>query len=157
MIGDDLERMIAMGMHHSVVCAEDAPRFAGAVDRARLERTYLGPLMLDGMTAICEVWPRGPVDPDFGEPLASAVPALLLSGGFDPATPAEYGAAAAAGFEHSLHIVLPGQGHGQARLHCVQRLIRRFIDAASAADLDTACVDQIRPAPFFLNFSGSAP
>jgi hypothetical protein len=39
----------------------------------------------------------------------------------------------------------------------VQRLIRRFIDAASAADLDTACVDQIRPAPIFVNFSGSAP
>ena len=36
-------------------------------------------------------------------------------------------------------------------------LIRRFIDAGSAADLDTACVDQIRPAPFFLSFSGSAP
>ncbi len=157
MVSDDLVRMIAMGMHHSVVCAEDAPRFEGAVDRAKLESTYLGPLMLDGMTAICEVWPRGPVDPDFGEPLASAVPALLLSGGFDPATPAEYGAAAAAGFEGSLHVVVPGQGHGQARLYCVQRLIRRFIDAGSAADLDTACVDQIRPAPFFLSFSGSAP
>jgi pimeloyl-ACP methyl ester carboxylesterase len=157
MIGDDLERMIAMGMHHSVVCAEDAPRFANAVDRAQLERTYLGPLMLDGMTAICDVWPRGPVDPDFGEPLASAVPALLLSGEFDPATPAGYGASAAAGFERSLHVVVPGQGHGQARLSCVQRLIRRFIDAGSAADLDTACVDQIQPAPFFLNFSGSAP
>jgi pimeloyl-ACP methyl ester carboxylesterase len=157
MIGDELEHTIAMGMHHSVVCAEDAPRFAGAVDRAKLERTYLGPLLLDGMTAICEVWPRGLVDPDFGEPLASAVPALLLSGGFDPATPAEYGATAASGFEGSLHVVVPGQGHGQARLYCVQRLIRRFIDAGSAADLDTACVDQIRPAPFFLSFSGSAP
>ena len=34
MLGDELESMIAMGMHNSVVCAEDAPRFAGAVDRA---------------------------------------------------------------------------------------------------------------------------
>jgi pimeloyl-ACP methyl ester carboxylesterase len=157
MVSDDLERMIAMGMHNSVVCAEDAPRFAGAVDRAELERSYLGPLMLDGMTAICDVWPRGPVDPDFGEPLASDVPALLLSGAFDPATPAEYGTAAAAGFERSLHVVVPGQGHGQARLFCVQRLVRRFIEAGSTEDLDTACVNQIRPAPFFLSFSGSAP
>jgi len=157
MIGKDLERSIAMGMHHSVVCAEDAPRFAGAVDRAALKKTYLGPLLLDGMTAICEVWPRGPVDANFGEPLASAVPALLLSGDFDPVTPAEYGATAAMGFAGSLHVVVPGQGHGQARLYCVQRLIRRFIAEGTAKDLDIACVKKIRPAPFFLTFSGSAP
>jgi len=157
MIGEDLERMIAMGMHHSVVCAEDAPRFAGAVDRAELEKSYIGPIMLDGMTAICEIWPRGPVDADFHEPLASAVPALLLSGEFDPATPAGYGETAAQGFENSLHVVVPGQGHGQSRIPCVQRLLRRFIDQGSVADLDTSCVDTIRPAPFFLSFSGPSP
>jgi pimeloyl-ACP methyl ester carboxylesterase len=157
MIGEDLERMIAMGMHHSVVCAEDAPRFEGAVDRKQLEKTYLGPLMLDGMKAICDVWPRGPVDPDFAEPLTSKVPALLLSGEFDPATPAEYGAAAAAGFASALHVVVPGQGHGQARLNCLQKIMRRFIAAGSAAELDLSCVKQIRPAPFFLSFSGTAP
>ena len=69
MAGEDLERMIAMGMHNSVVCSEDAPLFEGAVDRAALEKTYIGPLMLDGMKAICEVWPRGAVDADFHEPL----------------------------------------------------------------------------------------
>ncbi|HEY7754231.1 MAG TPA: alpha/beta fold hydrolase [Steroidobacteraceae bacterium] len=157
MIGEELGEMIAMGMHHTVVCAEDAPRFAGAVDRAALARTYLGAQMLDGMEAICEVWPQGPVDADFHEPLKSKVPALLISGEFDPATPAAYGAAAAAGFENGLHVVVPGQGHGQTRLPCVQRLIRRFVEAGSAAGLDTACVDAIRPAPFFLSFSGPAP
>ncbi len=156
-LGEGLEDMIAMGMHHSVVCAEDAPRFTGAVARSELERTYLGTLMLDGMSAICEVWPKGPVDADFGEPLSSKVPALLLSGEFDPATPAVYGAAAAAGFANALHIVVPGQGHGQARLPCIQGLLRRFIESGSAAGLDTACVAQIRPAPFFISFSGSAP
>jgi hypothetical protein len=35
--------------------------------------------------------------------------------------------------------------------------MRRFIAAGSAADLDVACVKQIRPAPFFLSFSGTAP
>ena len=157
MIGKDLERTIAMGMHNSVVCAEDAPRFAGAVDREALEATAIGPLMLDGMQAICEVWPRGPVDADFAEPLDSAVPALLLSGEFDPATPASWGAMAAKGFRNGLHVVVPGQGHGQAQLPCVQKLLRRFIDAGSVAGLDTACVGTMRPAPFFLSFSGSAP
>ena len=157
MAGKDLERMIAIGMHNSVVCAEDAPHFAEAVDRKALEATAIGPLMLDGMTAICGVWPRGPVDPDFAEPLDSAVPALLVSGEFDPATPASWGALAAKGFRNGLHVVVPGQGHGQMRLPCVQKLLRAFIDAGNAAALDTACVDSIRPAPFFLSFSGTAP
>jgi pimeloyl-ACP methyl ester carboxylesterase len=157
MIGPDLGQMIAMGMHHSVVCAEDAPRFEAAVDRAALARTYIGTQMLDGMEAICEVWPRGPVDGDFHEPLKSQVPALLLSGEFDPATPAAYGAAAAAGFGNALHLVVPGQGHGQTSLPCIQRLIRKFVESADPAGLDAACVREIRPAPFFLSFSGPAP
>jgi pimeloyl-ACP methyl ester carboxylesterase len=157
MLGNDLERMIAMGMHHSVVCAEDAPRFADAVDRETLEATAIGALMLDGMTAICEVWPHGPVDEEFSKPLDSTVPALLLSGEFDPATPASYGEMAAEGFRNGLHLVLPGQGHGQLHLPCVQKLLRQFVDAGSARGLDTACVETIRPAPFFLSFSGSAP
>jgi pimeloyl-ACP methyl ester carboxylesterase len=113
--------------------------------------------MVDGMTALCEVWPRGAVDADLHETLKTAVPALLLSGEFDPATPPEYGAAAAAGFEHHLHLVIPGQGHGQTGLRCVQRLLRNFIESGSVEGLDVSCVGNIKPAPFFLSFSGTAP
>lgn len=157
MLGDELESMIAMGMHNSVACAQDAPRFAGAVQRTALEATLMGTMMVDAMEAICGVWPRGPVDTDFGEPLDSAVPALLLSGEFDPATPAFYGAEAARGFADGRHIVVPSQGHGALRQPCVQRLVRQFVDHGSAAALDVACVAGIRSAPFFLSFSGSAP
>jgi pimeloyl-ACP methyl ester carboxylesterase len=157
MAGEGLERIIAVGMHNSVVCAEDAPRFAGTVDREALRRTAMGTLMVDGMEAICGVWPRGAVDDDFADPLRSDAPALLLSGEFDPATPPWYGAMAAEGFRNGLHVVVPGQGHGQARQPCVQRLLRTFIDAGSVTGLDTACIGTIRPAPFFLSFSGTAP
>jgi pimeloyl-ACP methyl ester carboxylesterase len=144
-------------MHNAVACAEDAPRFAETTDRAALASTAIGTFMVDGMEAVCRVWPRGPVDGDFARPLDSAVPALLLSGEFDPATPAAYGAEAAKGFRNGLHLVVPGQGHGQTRLPCVQKIIRHFVDAGSVAGLDTACVKEIEPAPFFLSFSGSAP
>lgn len=157
MLGPELESMIAMGMHHSVVCAEDAPRFAGAVDRQALEATAIGPLIMDGMEAICAVWPRGPVDADFAEPLDTVVPALLLSGEFDPATPASYGEMAAKGFRNGLHVVVPGHGHGVTSLPCVQQLLRQFIEAGAATGLDEACVAKIAPPPFFLSFSGSAP
>jgi pimeloyl-ACP methyl ester carboxylesterase len=157
MIGKDLERMIAMGMHNSVVCAEDAPGFAGAVAREALEATTIGAAMQDGMAAICEIWPRGPVDTDFHRPLDSEVPALLLSGEFDPATPASYGAEAAKGFGNGRHLVVPGQGHGQISQPCIQRIVRQFIDAGSVAGLETGCLGTIEAAPFFLSFSGPAP
>jgi pimeloyl-ACP methyl ester carboxylesterase len=157
MVGEDLERMIAMGMHHSVVCSEDAPRFEGVVERAALEKSYIGAVMYDGMNALCEVWPRGAVDADFHEPLKTVVPALLLSGEFDPATPPDYGATAAAGFEQQLHLVISGQGHGQTGLPCVQRLLRDFVERGAVDGLDAACVGVIKPAPFFLSFSGTAP
>ena len=157
MIGDELERMIAMGMHHSVVCAEDAPRFEGAVDREALEATSIGTLMLDGMKAICEVWPRGPVERDFAEPLDSAVPALLLSGEFDPATPGVLRRGGGKGLPErpAPRRAGPGPWPGAAAL-------RAAADAPvhrrrRVAGLDTACVATIRPAPFFLSFSGSAP
>lgn len=157
MASEDLEHMIAFGMHNSVVCSEDAPRFAAAADRKALEATAIGTLMVDGMAAICAVWPRGPVDADFDQPLHSQVPALLLSGEFDPATPAAWGAESAKGFAHGLHLVFPGQGHGQVQHACAQRIIRRFVDAGTTAGLDASCVKDIRPAPFFLSFNGSAP
>ncbi len=78
MASDGLQQMIAMGMHNSVLCAEDEPLFAGAVDRKALEATAIGPLLQDGMKAMCEAWPRGPVDADFAKPLDSKIPALLL-------------------------------------------------------------------------------
>jgi pimeloyl-ACP methyl ester carboxylesterase len=157
MASADLGQMIAMGMHNSVVCAEDEPLFAGAVDRKALEATAIGPLIEDGIKAVCEAWPRGPVDADLTKPLDSKIPALLLSGEFDPVTPPSYGAMAAKGFANGLHVVVPGQGHGQWSLPCVQKILHQFIDAGATRQLDTSCVAGLRPAPFFLSFSGSAP
>ena len=76
-------------MHNSVVCTEDVPFFAAqAVDREKLAATFLGTSQLDALQSLCREWPRGPIDADFHQPLASQVPALLLSGAADPVTPA---------------------------------------------------------------------
>ncbi len=75
---DTLAGQMSYGMHHSVVCSEDAPWFDSApVDRAALAATYIGTLQLEGLTALCREWPRGIVDTDLHAPLASDVPALL--------------------------------------------------------------------------------
>jgi pimeloyl-ACP methyl ester carboxylesterase len=149
---------IAVGMHNSVVCAEDVPRIdAHAIDRKRLEATYLGTRQLDGLEAVCTLWPRGPVDEDLNAPLRSEVPALVLSGSADPATPPAYAHEAARGFAHHLDVVLDGFGHGQLTAPCVDRIMSQFVARGSVAGLDASCVRLARPLAFFTSLNGPPP
>ncbi|MGH8303189.1 MAG: alpha/beta hydrolase, partial [Steroidobacteraceae bacterium] len=149
---------IAEGMNDTVVCSEDVPFYhVNAEQRAELARTFLGTSQLDGLEAICGVWPRGPVDPDFHQPLHSDVPALLLSGSNDPITPPRYAAEAARGFTHSLSLVVPGFGHGQLTDPCMAGVMAQFVRRASVAGLDTACTRNLSPMPFFLTRNGPTP
>ncbi len=149
---------IAAGMHNSVVCAEDVPLFAGhPIDRARLAATYLGTRQLDGLQSVCRVWPRGPVDADLRAPLRSDVPALLLSGSDDPATPPAYAHEAARAFAQHLDVVLEGFGHGQLNAPCVDRVMAQFVARGSVAGLDVSCVRLARPLAFFTSLNGPPP
>jgi pimeloyl-ACP methyl ester carboxylesterase len=149
---------VAEGMNDTVVCAEDVPFYrVDAKERAELADTFLGTAQLDGLQAICRIWPRGPVDPDFHQPLHSDVPALLLSGGNDPITPPRYAAQAAQGFAHRLSLVIPGFGHGQLTDPCMARVMAQFVRGASVSGLDTSCTRKLSPMPFFLTRNGPTP
>jgi pimeloyl-ACP methyl ester carboxylesterase len=156
MLHSSVEGSIATGMHYSVVCSEDIP-FVGAVDRARLAATYMGTEMLDTLQRVCARWPRGPIDADFREPLATAVPVLLLSGADDPVTPPSYGEAALRGLADARHVVLADAGHGQLGAPCMDKVLRDFIDTAQPAKLDLKCLEKRSTAPFFTSLSGPPP
>ncbi len=65
-----LDNLIAVGMHNSVVCSEDVPAYGiRPEDRAQLAQTYMGTGPLEAFESVCAVWPRGPVDTDFHQPL----------------------------------------------------------------------------------------
>jgi pimeloyl-ACP methyl ester carboxylesterase len=149
---------VAEGMNYTVVCSEDVPFYhVNAEQRAELATTFLGTSELDGLDAVCRIWPHGPVDPDFHQPLHSQVPALLLSGGNDPITPPRYAALAARGFARSLSVVIPGFGHGQLTDPCMAGVMAQFVRRASVSGLDTACTRNLSPMPFFLTRNGPAP
>ncbi len=149
---------VSYGMHNSVVCGEDVPFYRDEqIDRLALARTYLGTAQLDGLRSICAVWPRGPIDADFHEPLRSAVPVLLLSGGDDPVTPPQDAERARRTLAHSAHIVLHGFGHGQLTAPCVDRLMAQFIARGAVEGLDVGCVKQDKPLPFFTSMGGPSP
>lgn len=149
---------LAVGMQNSVICSEDEPHFAAAAgDRPRIAQTYQGTDQLDSLAAICDIWPRGPVDADLHHALHSGVPTLLLSGDADPVTPPADAARAATGLTHQRQVVLPGEGHGQMATGCVPVLMAEFLDGAAPESLDSGCLARHRPAAFFVGPTGPAP
>ena len=78
-----------------------------------------------------------------------ALPALILSGGIDPATPPRHGDAVAAALPNSRHFVAPQLGHGVSLHGCAPRLIEAFIRAGDARGLDGSCLERI-PRPLFV-------
>lgn len=158
-VGDSLGDELAEGMHNAVVCTEDVPFIDEAgVDRAALGRTYIGARQLDALVAICGAWPRGVLDADLRQPLTGKVPVLLLSGEVDPVTPPAYGEQARKPLTDAVHVVVPGNGHGQLGVPCTPRVLAAFYDAGTTRGLDTACLkDASRALPFFLDANGPSP
>ncbi len=149
---------LAYGLNFAVLCTEDVP-FWGAVDVDAQRRTYMGNVAMDVQRRVCAAWPQGFMDADLKAPLATDVPALLLSGEFDPITPPSYAQRAGAGFARGTHVIGQGQGHGLVGSGCVPRLMAAFITNAADPEwkLDTSCMESLIPAPLFASPMGPGP
>ena len=162
MVSESLSEALSIGMHNAVVCTEDAPFFDGErVEREALEATYIGPVQLDALEAMCAVWPAGVMDGGLRTPVATDKPVLLLSGDADPITPPRFAELAAVEMRNRVLLVGTDQGHGQAARTCIPEIMADFIDAASVDAIDEAdreCVATRQFAmPFFLDYTGPAP
>lgn len=152
--GSNPAMRLAMGMHFSVVCAEDAPRIGESKDVPGADfRTGDA----DMYTRVCKAWPRGDVAAEFYKMPPAPSPVLVLSGGADPATPPRHGehVAKALGDGHPervQHVVVPEAGHGVMPVGCMRDIVFRFIDAktdAAALPQDATCATRIpRPVTF---------
>jgi pimeloyl-ACP methyl ester carboxylesterase len=149
-------RDMALGMHLSVVCAEDIPRIT-AEDRARAADTgFLGAAMFEAQYAACSFWPKGDVPASYYEPVRSDRPVLILSGADDPVTPPTWGDHVRPHLPRSTHVVVPGAGHITLTRGCVPQLVGAFLDTASVDGLDTACTGTLARPPFFVTPTGPA-
>jgi pimeloyl-ACP methyl ester carboxylesterase len=154
MMSRDMGSQMATGMHHSVICAEDADDFPVTPSD---EDTVLGGMLVEFIRTLCEVWPRGARPADFREPLTGDFPVLLVSGEYDPVTPPRYGDEVAAHLGNARHLVLRGQGHSLMATGCMPKLAAQFIERADAADLDVSCLDRLAPSPPFSGLHGWEP
>ncbi len=145
---DDVSENLSIGMHLSVICAEDLPLITPA-DLAGLGTSFFGRALVDDFIRACKVWPRGKVPADYYDPVRSDAPALILSGGIDPATPPRHGDEVAKTLPNARHFVAPQLGHGVSLHGCAPRLIESFIRAGNARSLDGRCLERI-PRPLFV-------
>ncbi|MDP9045086.1 MAG: alpha/beta hydrolase [Pseudomonadota bacterium] len=151
---------LSMGMHYSVICAEDAPLLEPSTDSPAVVDVGSNPPGVDfGSTyaqlyrRVCAAWPRGPVPSAFYTIAPTRVATLLLSGGNDPATPPRHAARVARALGPAArHVVVPHAGHGVLAIGCGKELLYQFIDAGddlAAAALDPACLTAVpRPTVF---------
>ncbi len=150
------QRDLAIGMHLSVVCAEDLPRISAA-DRVEADAGgFLGAAMFDAQYAACAFWPRGDVPEGYHAPVSSDRPVLILSGADDPVTPPTWGDHVAPGLPNSVHIVVPGAGHITLGRGCVPTIVAAFLRTASVAGLDGSCTEALTRPPFFVTPTGPA-
>ena len=147
---------MTVGVTANILCSEDVGRHGREAVPADEAGSFLGTLQADFWLAVCEDWPRYSVPPDYDDPLRSAIPTLLISGELDPVTPPAYGEQLLATLSNARHVILPGGGHtdGFRGGHCINRIINRFINEPDPQALDTACVENLGPRPFFTRTTG---
>jgi pimeloyl-ACP methyl ester carboxylesterase len=142
---------IAIGMHLSVMCAEDFQR----VDLARSARddapTFLGDARVRAQAIACGEWPAGKVSATYFTPVRSNVPVLLVSGNLDPNTPPRLAEQVRATLPNARHVILPTVAHAFSDVaRCGANFMQEFFDRASTRVLDVTCANTGRLPPFAL-------
>ena len=144
---------LAMGMHFSVICAEDAPRMSAAAKLTQAKNPDFGDSTAQLYAKVCATWPQAAVPVAFYDTPLSASPVLMLSGGLDPATPPRHATRVALALgPNALNVVVPHAGHGVMAVGCMRDVIYKFIyteEDDAALKVATRCADAVpRPGAF---------
>ncbi len=144
---------LSEGLRYSVECAEEVPfnsrgeilnRAAGIPSSLRRALTTLALDLLDD----CAEWRVPPRPASENLPARSDIPALLLSGRYDPATPPQWGEEAAKHLANSWHVVIPDGGHGALFDEpCAQAIALAFLRAPPRQP-EAACLERLKPPAF---------
>ena len=140
-------------MYLSVTCAEDLPWIKPGEGERLAEKTFLGDYRVRQQREACALWPRAQISEDYGMPVRSTVPVLILTGEWDPVTPPSNGDAAGKYLPNSLHVVVPHGAHGLDGLDgisCIDNLVDDFVIRGTTKNLNTSCVSSIKRKGFVL-------
>ena len=148
---------LGYGLAFGVSCRESYP-FATPDDLAAAGRTafpdYPASIQKEGVGSWAyfnedcrDVWKVAAAPASMHQPVASAIPTLLISGSFDTLTSLAGARSAAEKLSKATIISIPGIGHFVSPWSpCAQKVIVSFFDDPAAPD--TSCVAGLKPQPF---------
>jgi pimeloyl-ACP methyl ester carboxylesterase len=145
---------ISEGVRNSMLCREEiifnsqvnARSYAGEFPEA-IRASLLS--LTDSLFATCAYWLVGEANIIEAAAVFSAIPALVLSSGYDPFSSPEWGALTAETLSASFYVRLDGAGHiALDSGGCAVGIILRFLDDPTMRP-DTACADAFA-APTFV-------
>ncbi|MCY3833710.1 MAG: alpha/beta fold hydrolase [Chloroflexi bacterium] len=146
---------LSLGMHYTVQCQEE---YGVSVYRDYASMLAVHPHLSgylrypvegpDTLPRLCEIWMAEARPARVNQAVSSDVPALLLSGNYDPITPPIYADMAEETLERSYNFVLPHVGHGVLRSErCAVYIAVDFINAP-LSEPDSSCIADTRPIEF---------
>jgi pimeloyl-ACP methyl ester carboxylesterase len=149
---------ISNGMYYAVQCNEEIsftePEDLEAAweDFPELEE-FANPLdNSESAFTLCDAFDAGEASASENEAISSDIPTLVTTGEFDPITPPEWGALAAATLSNSVYINFPYTGHGgTASEGCAQDIMIEFFINPEPDDIDSTCVDEMS-----ISFTGTS-
>lgn len=145
---------IAEGMHFSVVCNEDWPLISPS------ERNTIPPFFgfnpVEDKGMVCDIWPAAKLPEDYWQPIHSEVPALLLSGKYDPVTPSTWADYVASSLPNSTSLLVQGGNHGVSTEGCMPQIVAQFIERTSMTNVNSSCAEKIKPLPLVLGANEAA-
>ena len=134
----------------SIDCHEEVP----FNDLEKLRRDYLRYPLLKSFAedeswgAGCAKWPMGPVDPVENQAIYSDVPALLLTGLYDPITPPQYARLAGSRLINSFYFEFLSVGHDVlSNEPCAGELAKEFLDDPMRMP-GSSCLGRLKPPEF---------
>jgi pimeloyl-ACP methyl ester carboxylesterase len=153
-----LSKTISMGLYLSVACAEQLHAVTDSSRRAAVSGLEVfDDHALAQLEQACARWPHAELPPAEFEPVTSEVPTLLLSGRYDPVTPAELGDHLTASLANARHVTVESASHGIWHLGCAPKLIADFFGEPEPAAVDATCFDTLARARVFLTPNGPLP
>ena len=93
---------------------------------------------------LCELSQVTPLDASFNTEFRTDVPTLIVSGRYDPITPAVFGDIVASSVPQATHIVIPNGAHGAMLTNACAADIAKAFWANPSQPLDTSCVAEQR-------------
>ena len=143
------------GMNYSIQCNEEIPfslqsNIPDIITKsdARLIEALSYP---QEYYRLCSEWNTIHTSDKENKAVSSDIPALILSGEFDPITPPEWGQLAAETLSNSQFLEFPGFGHGvlgsgSRNGECSKQIVNTFL-ADPNTTVDSSCISSIEP-PF---------